>query len=302
MPTISQLPSLVDITAADAIPVSQNGATHSVSVGALLASAQPAIISESGTLLGRVSVGAGGPEPVAVGAGLLLNDGALTASAFDSASLPQQTTLSPTDHAMLNNNGLVTLLPVSSLRGLFSAGKNISIDANGTVSAATGALILASNPTTTLQAATKGYVDTQIAGALPTAGGKLTGALTLAADPALSMQAATKHYVDAQAAISLPISGGTLTGPLALPSNPASALQAAPKQYVDSQIAYALPLAGGTLGGALTLPGDPTATLQAATKQYVDAQIATALPKTGGILSGILTLTADPTTSLQAAN
>ena len=46
MPTISQLPSLADVTAADAIPVSQNGATHSVSVGALLASAQPAIISE----------------------------------------------------------------------------------------------------------------------------------------------------------------------------------------------------------------------------------------------------------------
>ena len=132
---------------------------------------------------------------------------------------------------MLNNNGLVTLLPVSSLRGLFSAGKNISIDADGTVSAATGALILATNPTTTLQAATKGYVDAQVAGALPTAGGKLTGALTLAADPTLSMQAATKHYVDAQAAISLPISGGTLTGPLALSSNPASALQAAPKQY-----------------------------------------------------------------------
>ena len=85
MPTISQLPSLADVTAADAIPVSQNGATHSVSVGALLASAQPAIISEPGTLLGRVSLGAGGPEPVTVGAGLVLNDGTLTASAFDSA-------------------------------------------------------------------------------------------------------------------------------------------------------------------------------------------------------------------------
>jgi hypothetical protein len=42
MPTISQLPTLADVTAADAIPVSQNGATHSVSVGALLASTQPA--------------------------------------------------------------------------------------------------------------------------------------------------------------------------------------------------------------------------------------------------------------------
>ena len=55
---------------------------------------------------------------------------------------------------------------------------------------------------------------------MPKAGGTLTGALTLAADPTLSMQAATKHYVDAQTATSLPLSGGTLTGPLTLPSNP----------------------------------------------------------------------------------
>ena len=111
----------------------------------------------------------------------------------------------------------------------------------------------------------------RIAGALPKAGGTLTGVLTLAADPTSSMQAATKNYVDARAAVSLPISGGTLTGPLSLPSNPASALQAAPKQYVDSQVAGALPLAGGTLTGALTLPGDPTTALQAATKRYVDS-------------------------------
>ena len=40
----------------------------------------------------------------------------------------------------------------------------------------TGALVLAANPTATLQAATKGYVDTQVAGALPKVGGTLTGA------------------------------------------------------------------------------------------------------------------------------
>ena len=85
------------------------------------------------------------------------------------------------------------------------------------------------------------------------------------------MHAATKHYIDAQVATSLPLSGGTLTGPVSLPANPASALQAAPKQYVDSQVTTALPLAGGTLAGALTLAGDPTSSLHAATKRYVDA-------------------------------
>ena len=122
-----------------------------------------------------------------------------------------------------------------------------------------------------MQAATKGYVDTQVGGALPKAGGTLTGVLTLAADPTLSMQAATKHYVDAQAAVSLPISGGTLTGPLSLPSSPTLPLQAAPKQYVDGQVASALPIAGGTLTGALTLAGNPASALQAATKGYVDS-------------------------------
>jgi hypothetical protein len=135
MPTISQLPSAGEITAADAIPVSQNGATNSVSVGALLASTQPAIISDSGTLLGRVSLGSGGPEPIVVGPGLLLKNGTLAASPFDLSNLPQQTTLSPTDHAVLNSNGTLTLLPVTSLRTLFSAGTNISIDASGTISA-----------------------------------------------------------------------------------------------------------------------------------------------------------------------
>ncbi|HME19865.1 MAG TPA: fibronectin type III domain-containing protein [Acetobacteraceae bacterium] len=138
MPTISQLPSVSEVTAADAIPVSQNGVTHSVSVGSLLASMQPAIISDSGTLLGRSSLGSGGPESVTVGSGLLLNAGTLTASPFDLAEVPQQSTLTATDHALLDSNGVLALLPVSSLRGLFSAGTNISIDANGTISAAGG--------------------------------------------------------------------------------------------------------------------------------------------------------------------
>ena len=108
--------------------------THSVSVGTLLASTQPAIISGPGTLLGRISLGTGGPETVIVGTGLLLNGGTLAASAFNPAGLPQRTTLSLADNAVLNSNGTLTQLPVSSLRGLFSAGANISIDATGTIS------------------------------------------------------------------------------------------------------------------------------------------------------------------------
>ena len=59
----------------------------------------------------------------------------------------------------------------------------------------TGALTLASDPSTALEAATKEYADTK----LPLAGGTMTGALTLASAPSSSLQAATKSYVDATA-------------------------------------------------------------------------------------------------------
>ncbi|MEJ0016737.1 MAG: fibronectin type III domain-containing protein [Acetobacteraceae bacterium] len=135
MPTISQLPSIEEVTAADAIPVSQGGMTHSVSVGALLASMQPAIMTDQGMLLGRTSLGAGGPESVVVGAGLMLNDGSLTASAFDAGSMPQRIAPSPADRVVLHSDGLLALLPLPSLRGIFTAGSNVTIDTNGTISA-----------------------------------------------------------------------------------------------------------------------------------------------------------------------
>ncbi len=135
MPTISQLPSAAAVTAADEIPLSQGGATCSVSVGTLLASTQPAIMADSGTLLGRISLGPGGPEPIAVGPGLLLNGGTLSSSSAYYANFPQQDSLIATDQLVLNSAGSPKLLQVSLLRGLFTAGSNVSIDPAGTISA-----------------------------------------------------------------------------------------------------------------------------------------------------------------------
>jgi hypothetical protein len=138
MPTISQLPAATAVSAADELPLSQQGTTHSVSVGTLLAGMQPAIMASTGTLLGRISLGAGGPESITIGNGLALNQGTLAATAFNVASLPQ-TTLSINDNAIVDSGGTLTLLPLSSLRGLFSAGANIAIDGNGTIAASTSA-------------------------------------------------------------------------------------------------------------------------------------------------------------------
>src|SRR5690348_10668845 len=135
MPTIPQLPAVTAVTAADEIPLSQNGTTHSVTVGTLLAGVQPAIISATGSLLGRISVGPGGPESIAVGSGLTLNGGTISASGSDYATFAQQTSLVTTDQVVLNSSGNPRLLSLSLLRGLFAAGSNVTIDSTGTISA-----------------------------------------------------------------------------------------------------------------------------------------------------------------------
>src|SRR6185312_10319570 len=86
MPTIRQLPHATQANSEDQIPISQAGETKATTVGALLSGLQPAIIVESGTLLGRTSVGPGGPEPVLVGPGLAFSEGVLKATAAESAT------------------------------------------------------------------------------------------------------------------------------------------------------------------------------------------------------------------------
>lgn len=136
MPTIVQLPAATQTAPADEIPISQSGVTRAVTVGTLLEGTQPAILSDTGSLLGRTSLGTGGPESVAVGVGLAINAGTLAASGTDHATFPQQTSLVATDQAVLNSGGQPMLLALSLLRNLFSAGTNITIDSSGTISAA----------------------------------------------------------------------------------------------------------------------------------------------------------------------
>ncbi len=133
MPTIPQLPAAGQITAADELPLSQDGVTRGATVGELLAGTQPSIITATGTLLGRVSIGPGGPEQVGVGAGLALAGGAVSATGLDHVTFPAQTALQPTDEVVLNSAGTPRRMPLLMLRGLFSAGPNVTIDPTGTI-------------------------------------------------------------------------------------------------------------------------------------------------------------------------
>jgi hypothetical protein len=134
MPTISQLPAATSVSAADLMPISQGGSAAAVAVGTLLASTQPAIIVQSPALLGRISLGSGGPEQVDVGTGVNISQGSLVATGLDHAGFPVVSSLNTASDLVISNQGTPMLMPASSLRGLFSAGQNISITSGGTIS------------------------------------------------------------------------------------------------------------------------------------------------------------------------
>lgn len=144
MPTISQLPTVSSVSAADLIPISQSGTAYSALVGTVLQSTQPAINIASATLLGRTSIGPGGPEQVAIGAGLALSGTTLTATGVNLSSVPVIGSFDAAAEMLTTSGGSPALLPVTQLRNLFSAGPNVTISATGTISAAGGGTAVAS--------------------------------------------------------------------------------------------------------------------------------------------------------------
>ena len=98
--------------------------------------------------------------------------------------------------------------------------------------------------------------EAAVAGALPLTGGTMTGDIVLAHDPPSALNPATKQYVDAHVGGVgfLPTTGGTMTGAIVLPGDPSTSLQAAPKQYADTK----LPLAGATMTGSINFDNHAT--------------------------------------------
>ncbi|MBU6448057.1 MAG: hypothetical protein KGQ26_00375 [Rhodospirillales bacterium] len=140
MTTIAQLPAASSVGAGDLLPVSQAGFVYSATVSQITANSQPVIAVPSGALLGRVSVGAGGPETVMPGMGLALSSGVLAATGADHAGFPVQTALELSEDIVINAAAGPGLLPVVALRGLFSAGQGVSIDTNGVITVTVSAI------------------------------------------------------------------------------------------------------------------------------------------------------------------
>ncbi|MGE4481999.1 collagen-like protein [Acidocella sp.] len=140
MTTIAQLPAASSVGEGDLLPLSQAGLVYSVTVAGLRSGLQSTINVPSGALLGRVSVGTGGPEAVSVGDGLAIESGALMATGADHAEFPIQAALGLSDDVVINTQNGPGLLPMTALRGLFSAGEGISIDSNGIVTVTVSAV------------------------------------------------------------------------------------------------------------------------------------------------------------------
>lgn len=135
MPTISELPVATAIDASDQIPLSQGGASRSTTVAALLADVQPAVRINSGALVGRTSVGAGGPEEVVVGPGLVLAEGTLATALGLLNSFDAGVSLLPNDSLVIHRHGRLHLVPAATIRSLYSAGQHVTIDGQGTIAA-----------------------------------------------------------------------------------------------------------------------------------------------------------------------
>jgi len=140
MTTIAQLPSASTVGASDLLPISQAGLLYSATVSQVTAGLQPLITVPTGDILGRISTGAGGPEAVSVGTGLALSAGALAANGADHASFPLQSAFTISDELVINAGSSPALLPMASLRGLFSAGSGVAIDENGVITVTVSSL------------------------------------------------------------------------------------------------------------------------------------------------------------------
>jgi hypothetical protein len=77
MPTIAKLPAAGTLSPTDVMPIDQGNGTNGVPLATLFAGLQTAIVTPTETLLGRVSLGSGGPETVSLGTGLVMSGGTI---------------------------------------------------------------------------------------------------------------------------------------------------------------------------------------------------------------------------------
>jgi hypothetical protein len=155
-------------------------------------------------------------------------------------------------------------------------------------------------------AATKSYVDTEIAGLVDSAPGALNTLNELAA--AIGDDASFSTTITTSIGTKLPLAGGTLTGDLTLSGAPTSTLHATTKTYVDTNFLSKTDTSAQTMAAAIdmgthkiTSSTTPTNDSDLARKKYVDDKFALAGSASQSATNAAASATAAATSETNAA-
>jgi hypothetical protein len=202
MPTIDELPAATASADTDELIVSQSGITRKLTRAQLLAGLQSEFTAGAGQLLGNSS-GGGGTEGISVGNNLILANGTLSATStpFVISALPTGTAPASTDLVAFSQGGTNVAVTYNQfVSGLSSLSSINASHFNITPTGSTSVLQLGQFAANTIQKS----------------GAQMSGPLLLASDPTLPLQAATMEYVQNQvtaaAAGAITNSGGTISG------------------------------------------------------------------------------------------
>ena len=185
---------------------------------------------------------------------------------------------------------------------------------NGTLNMDAGTTATITNlstPVASGDAASKGYVDTEIASLVDSAPGTLDTLNELAA--ALGDDPDFATTITASIATKLPLAGGTMTGAIAMGTNkitglgdPTAAQDAATQNYVTTNF---LGLSGGTMTGAIDMGSSkitttytPTDAADLTTKTYVDGILGSATAAAASAAAAATSETNAATSETNAAN
>lgn len=193
-----------------------------------------------------------------------------------------------------------------------SSFNNVTINGSLNMNAGTSATITnLTAPVNTLDAATKGYVDTSIANLVDSAPGTLDTLNELAA--ALGDDPNFSTTITNSIATKLSLNGGTMAGDIAMGSNsitgmadPVAAQDAATKNYTDTTF---LALSGGTMTGAISMGANkvtssatPSTGNDLTNKTYVDGILGSATAASASAAAAATSEANAATSETNAAN
>ena len=192
---------------------------------------------------------------------------------------------------------------------------NVTINGTLNMDASTaGTITNLSTPVNSGDAASKGYVDTEIANLVDSAPGTLDTLNELAA--ALGDDPNFSTTITTSIAAKLPLAGGTMTGAIAMGTNkitnlgdPTANQDASTKNYTDTQDATKLSLSGGTMTGAIDMGSSKVTTTYTPTngpdltnKTYVDTILGSATAAATSATAAATSATNAATSETNAAN